>query len=436
MKKAPKDENRLNFQRQLKIIRWVVLVLVLVMIGVIIGTFIFSMNDECSGRGTFEGWRTYNMKSSVKSRITKINFHDGEYVKAGEVMLELDSSDLQEAIAGVEANIKELQAALALKKAALDLEASDLRDNIERVRANIAELTAELYAAQTSLLLLKHNPLPEEYRHTEIALEERRVMLETSRQKLEAYKNLKDRGAMAQLNFLDHQTDVTRNEKELEKLKKDFAIVSGGLAQKITAEAEAKLKLLATKIENRKKELALLEKKMHEYRFARSQAEIALLETRITNRKLELEQLKSKMSEYRFVAPEDGIIASIPTKPGTYVEPGMSVVQFAAGQERKFIAYVDEVEIFKIEEKQSVRIASSQYSTYEYGYFQGEVMYIGELPVERAGRVYYPVFIRVTHEPQPLRLGSSGEAKISTGRDRIIRTIMGTNRKRKSTPLK
>ena len=153
MKKAPKDENRLNFQRQLKIIRWVVLVLVLVMIGVIIGTFIFSMNDECSGRGTFEGWRTYNMKSSVKSRITKINFHDGEYVKAGEVMLELDSSDLQEAIAGVEANIKELQAALALKKAALDLETSDLRDNIERVRANVAELTAELYAAQTSLQL-------------------------------------------------------------------------------------------------------------------------------------------------------------------------------------------------------------------------------------------------------------------------------------------
>jgi hypothetical protein len=62
-------------------------------------------------------------------------------------------------------------------------------------------------------------------------------------------------------------------------------------------------------------------------------------------------------------------------------------------------------------------------------------MYIGELPVERAGRVYYPVFIRVTYEPEPLRLGSSGEAKISTGRDRIIKTITGTNRRRK-TPAK
>ena len=59
MKKALKDENRLNFRRQLKIIRWVVVLLVLVMVGVVLGTFIFSMNDECSGRGTFEGWRTY-----------------------------------------------------------------------------------------------------------------------------------------------------------------------------------------------------------------------------------------------------------------------------------------------------------------------------------------------------------------------------------------
>lgn len=430
------DDGKMNFQKQLKIIRWVVCVLVVVMLAVIAGTFIFSMNDECIGRGTVEGWRTYDMKSSVKSRITKINFHDGETVKAGEVLLELDSSELQTAIARVNANIKELEAELEVKRTALELETSDLRQNIEGVRANISELESELQVERTALELLKHDPLPEEYRHTEIALEERRVMLDTSRKKLEAYKNLKERGAMAQLNFLDHQTDVTRNEKELEKLEKDFKIVSGGLAGKIIARAEAGIALQGTRIVNRKKELKLLELKMNEYRFARSQAEIVLLETRIANRRKELESLKSRMSEYRFVAPEDGVIASIPTKPGTYVEPGMSVIQFAAGQERKFIAYVDEVEIFKIEERQSVRIASSQYSTYEYGYFHGEVMYIGELPVERAGRVYYPVFIRITYEPQPLRLGSSGEARISTGRDRIIRTIMGTNRSKRKSGVK
>ena len=362
---------KMNFQKQLKIIRQLVIALIVVMLMVIAGTFIFSMNDESIGRGTVEGLRNYDMKSSVKSRIAKIHFRDGDQVKKGMIMLELDSSDLKDAIGNVTSSIRELEAELSVKLAELEL--------------------------------LKHNPLPAEYRHTKIALEESRLRLATSQAELNAYKALRKRGVVAELDYNRHEMEVTRNKMELEKLQNDYATLSSGLANKIIAQAEAGIELLKIRIENKRKELI---------------------------------SLNEKMSEYRFVAPEDGQIAYIPTKIGTYVEPGMSVIQYAAGNGRKFVAYIDEVEIFKIEENQSVRIASSQYSTYEYGYFQGEVMYIGELPVERAGRVYYPVYIRVTYEPQPLRLGSSGEAKISTGRDRIIRTIMGTNRKRKSPPVK
>ena len=360
----------LNFRKQLVIIRRLVVSLVVVMLAVIAGTFIFSMNDESIGRGTVEGLRNYDMKSSVKSRIAKIHFRDGDQVKKGVVMLELDSSDLRDAIENVSSSIRELEAELSVKLAELEL--------------------------------LKHNPLPAEYRHTKIALEESRLRLATSQAELNAYKALRKRGVVAELDYNRHEMEVTRNKMELEKLQNDYATLSSGLATKIIAQAEAGIELLKIRIENKRKELI---------------------------------SLNEKMSEYRFVAPEDGQIAYIPTKIGTYVEPGMSVIQYAAGNGRKFVAYIDEVEIFKIEENQSVRIASSQYSIYEYGYFGGEVMYISELPQERAGRMYYPVFVKITHSPEnlTLRLGSSGEARISTGRDRIIRTIMGTNRKRRSS---
>ena len=364
--KSWNTSNKLNFRQELKIIRILIIILVVIMIAVLAGTFVFSMNDESIGRGTVEGMRTYDMKSSVQSRIAKINFRDGDMVKAGMVMLELDSSDLQDDIDNVSSGIRELEAELAVKLAALEL--------------------------------LKHDPLPAEYRHTKIALEESRLRLATSQAELDAYKALRKRGVIAELDYNRHEMEVSRNKMELEKLQNDYATLSSGLASKIIARAEA---------------------------------EIELLKTRISNKRRELVSLNEKMREYRFTAPEDGTVASIPTKIGSYVSQGMSVIQFAAGSGRKFIAYIDEVEIFKIEEGQSVRIASSQYSTYEYGYFGGEVMYISELPEERAGRVYYPVFIKITDEPQPLRLGSSGEARISTGRDRIIRTIMGTNRKRR-----
>ncbi len=354
-----------NFRRQLRIIRWLILLLILTMLMVIAGTFVFSMNDESVGRGTVEGMRTYDMKSSVQSRIRKIYFHDGDTVTAGTVMLELDSSALDESIENIRNSIRELEAELDVKNAAFEL--------------------------------LKHDPLPTEYRHTKIGLEESRLRLDASQAELDTYKALRQRGVIAELDYNRHQIEVARNRMELEKFQSDYDKLAGGLAEKIIRRAEAEIDLLKVKIANRKGELTVLE---------------------------------NRAKEYRFIAPEDGIISYIPTKIGTYVEPGQSIIQFAAGNGRKFIAYIDEVEIFKIEEGQQVRIASSQYSTYEYGYFLGEVMYISELPEERAGKVYYPVFIRITQEPQPLRLGSSGEARINTGRDRIIRTILGTNKKR------
>ena len=354
-----------NFQVQLKIIRRLIILLTSIMVLVIAGTFIFSMNDEAIGRGTVEGLRSYDMKSSVQSRIKKIYFRDGDTVKAGTVMLELDSSKLDDAIDNVRNAIRALEAERDVK---------------------IAELE-----------VLKHDPLPAEYRHTKIALEESRLRLASSLGEFEAYRALRERGVIAELDFKRHEMEVARNKMELEKLEADYAKLTGGLAEKILARAEA---------------------------------EINLLKVRIAGKQEELRALEDRQREYRFLAPEDGVISYIPTKLGTYVEPGQSIIQFAAGRERKFIAYIDEVEIFKIEEGQKVRISSSQYSIYEYGYFAGEVMYISELPQERAGRVYYPVFIRVTNEPQPLRLGSSGEARISTGSDRIIRTILGTNKKR------
>ena len=204
---VPPLGSKINFQRQLKVIRRLVIMLITVMLMVIAGTFIFSMNDESIGRGTVEGLRNYDMKSSVKSRIAKIYFRDGDQVKKGMVMLELDSRDL--------------------------------RNEIDNVTSAIRELEAELGVKLAEMELLKHNPLPAEYRHTKIALEESRLRLATSQAELNAYKALRKRGVVAELDYNRHEMEVTRNKMELEKLQNDYATLSSGLAGKIIAQAQA-----------------------------------------------------------------------------------------------------------------------------------------------------------------------------------------------------
>ncbi len=352
-----------SFRRQLKVIRWLILTLFLLMVGVAAILFFCSMNEEVPGRGVVVGLRSYDLKSSVQSRISKIHFREGDQVKAGDILLELDDRQV--------ANLLEIQ------------------------KNSIQELEAEIIVKEWSLKLLRSDPLPEEYRHTKIALEESRTRTDTSAMELETYRKLYEKKVVSEMEFHRREMDHTRNKAELEKLETDYAKLEAGLAEQIIGLAESELAMLRVRLAGRHKELQLSER---------------------------------QMEEYRFVAPEDGTITYIPTKIGAYVEPGQVMVQLAAAGGKKFIAYIDETEVYKIREGQEVRISSSQYSTFEYGYFHGEVLYVGELPEERGGKTVYPVFILMTDEPQPLRLGSTGEAKITVGASRIITNLTGMTR--------
>ena len=52
---------------------------------------------------------------------------------------------------------------------------------------------------------------------------------------------------------------------------------------------------------------------------------------------------------------------------------------------------------------------------------------INELPIEKKGAYYYPVEILVTNELYNLKLGSTAEIMIVTGRERIITSLLGLN---------
>jgi len=81
-----------------------------------------------------------------------------------------------------------------------------------------------------------------------------------------------------------------------------------------------------------------------------------------------------------------------------------------------------------VRENQKVRIASSQYNYFEYGYFTGKVFAIDELPLAVGSRNCYAVRILLDENKLPLRLGSTGDAEIIVGRDYIFRVLSGLTR--------
>ncbi len=356
-------KSKYNFQKTLRIFRYMIGVLVIIL-AVITAILVFGyMENTVSGRGVFEGFREYQLKSAVLSKVKTVVKHEGEQVKKGEVLLRLDDRDL--------------------------------REKIELLKNHIAELKSEIEVAEAELAIKKHDPLPKEYRHTKIALKAAELRCRKSLLEQTMFQKLYDRKVVSLVTLQQKQLKHLANISDLKTQRKDYAILKNGLAKKIIAKVASELALLRTKLSGRKSEFRLLSR---------------------------------HLDDYVFTAPEDGIIRYIPPKPGAYVVPGDILVRVATTDKKKFTVYIDEKQIFRIQEGQTVRISSSQYNYLEYGYFEGKVLHIGGMPEVRGGSNYYPVKIMLTREPRSLRLGSTGEAYIITGKTRIIFYLSGWNR--------
>ncbi len=274
----------------------------------------------------------------------------------------------------------------------LEFDSRNQLDKIELIKNDIKELELEISAKTKALELLRQDPLPEYYRHTKTALDEAEAKFERSEKELEIYSRLYEQQVISRREILKVETEHLANKTTVTRLRDDWQKLQDGMAKQIVAKAEDELSLLKQRCENKKVELGL--------------------ETK-------------HLEDYIITSPDTGIITNIPPRPGGYFEKGEVVIKFTANHNKKVVAMIDEKQIFKVEKGQQVRIASSQYNYFDYGYFYGEVDEIYQLPELVNGVHYYPVKIILINEPYPLRFGSSCEVTIIAGHERIIFALLG-----------
>jgi len=351
---------KVHIQQQLKIFRRIILIILILAAVMIVLISVGFMDDEVNGVGTVEGIREYEIKTQVTAKTTAIFKKSGEEVTAGEKLLELDSRDQQEKIRKLENDIKELELNINVK--------------------------------ENEIKILKKDPLPDHYRHTELELKEAKERFEQATKDLDTYTKLYEANAISKNELVQKEMDHLTRKMTLERLTKDAKIVHTGLANDITQKAEVELR------------------QMHQQRHSLQDA---------------LRMARAHLDDYVLTAPDDGVVTDIPPRPGNYCTSGETLIRFAANKSKKVIALVSESQVYKVQPGQKARISSSQYNYLDYGYFYGEVQYVYQLPQEINGQKYYPVKLFLISEPYPLRFGSSCEVTIITGRERILFVMLG-----------
>lgn len=259
----------------------------------------------------------------------------------------------------------------------------------------ITELKAEYDLKKAEIEVLKNEPLPAALWHSDTNLKQSEERAAKTTDKLERYRTLLDTNALSKIEFEKAELEDINAQAELARARDNAKRVGTGLAEKIIAKAERDLALTEAKIKTREKELAFY-----------------------------LKQIEN----CRIIAPEDGLVVSIPCRTSRYVERGKAALVLASGEKLMIIADVDERQIRKVKLDQGARVSSEVFNRLQYGYFEAQVIKIGDVPSEYTkaanGGIAYPVRLELDSDDCNIKIGSKVEVSIITGTQPAIFTLL------------
>lgn len=253
-----------------------------------------SLEDSSTVVGTLDAPKAVTIKAEVDGRINQILVKEGEMVEAGQVILAVESNELQAELNQAQAQLKNTQARLAQLKAGSRIE-------------DINEAQALLDQAMARLNNAKKGARPEEIGQAQAQLDSAQAELDLAVQRLDRYRQLEKEGAISNDQFEEIQkiqrqamSSFTQAQRRLSGLKKERSSDVNELQGEVD-EAKANLRRLQNgpRIEE----------------IQQAQADVSEAKARINS-------IDVRVQKTEIIAPFAGIIGNIPVKLGDYLTSG------------------------------------------------------------------------------------------------------------------
>ena len=440
------------------------LYLLAIFAGVILPWSMLAKVDETGeARGKLEPkGNTIDLDASVTGKIAVINVKEGEPVKAGQVILELDSelvkADLQKVQQKLQGEINRLAQLEILKNQWLmavhtqglqnQSQESEKLSQIEQAQENLDSLKAS-YRLQRAEKEAKIAQAKEAINTSQASYRSAKVRLEMDRQKLSRYQKVFEEGAISEDRFLEVVASEKENTENLAKTKSEIAQAQFRLHEQqgnyetISHEAASEIEQAALRLQEQKKsyktmrhsgKLALLE---NQKQLKNVETEIMTLQSSIAENKSQVASLQLQLQQRVFRSPIDGTLFEMPTaEPGQVVQPGELVAQIAPkGVQLVLRAQMPSSESGFMEVGMPVKIKFDAYPFQKYGILEGRLDWVSpDSKVQETGEGNLDTYdIKVTFdkpyletkgEPIYLIPGQGATAEVIVRQRRIIDFVL------------
>jgi len=416
----------------------IILIIAVVIISAGIWWFGNSASSETStdifASGFIEA-KDISIAPEVGGRIVYIAVAEGDEVKAGVPLIELDDSLLKAQQRQAEATVKLAQAGLEQAIASRN-QAIVSRDGAKKawenaldVQRNPLELEAKIIAAQGELDMAELALLREEEIEKDWRVPAAELRLDTARKILE---NLESYEALGLVSLYQMRKELYPAQGELraaelnlhyqKELEKNWIVPAAELRRDI---AKRTLENLLAIRDNPQEINMMVDEARTAYQTAVAAVEVAEKAVEAAARQVEqaeasLEIVKAQLSKLSISSPVSGVVAAQYAEVGEIAQPGAPILTITVLEEVTLTAYVPESKIGLIKLGQEALVSVDSYPEES---FIGEVVYISpralftprniQLKEEREKTVFV-VKIRLANPEQKLKPGMPADVRILT----------------------
>lgn len=323
-------------------------------------------------------WATISFK--MGGVVEGVLVEEGDQVQEGQLLVQLDNSDLEEAVAQAEAALATAQAALA------QVEAVSRAEELAMAQASVA-------AAQAQLAKLRSGASQEEITAARGALNTATLALQQAQAAYDEVSWLEEIAEMPQALALQQAT------VEYEIARASYEALVRGPSPEDVAVAQAG-------VDRARGSLALL-------RAGARPEDVAVADAQVAQAELALSQALSAVEDAGLSAPFAGTIGALRVREGEMVSPGAPAVVLGDVSEFKIeTTDLNEIDIYLIQEGQGVELT---FDALPERSIQGVVTRMAPMASLEQGGTNYRVTLELEEQDPGLRWGMTAFVDIFVG---------------------
>jgi HlyD family secretion protein len=377
-----------------------------------------SIASTVTATGSIEPKSEVSLAFRSPGRVKDVLVSEGQAVQKGQLLAELETTDLTLALAQSKVGLEIAQAQLAKMETPADEDDILLAQAaIEVAQASVAGADAGLNAARANYNQLFVDPSANQRQVNEAQLRQAEVNLRIAQQQYNRVKDQPNIGELPQSQQLESATlsyELAKAQTSLTDPDPNQAQVASALNQ--IAQSELGFRQAQSNLIQAQNNLkTLLE--------GPSQEDLDIARAQVQQAQLSMLSAENNLTNARLVAPIDGVVSQVSVRPGELFSGGLPAVTMSDLEQFHMDVLVDEIDVRQVQVGQPVGIRVDALPDQE---LTGKITEIAPVASNVNGVIAYQVTIVPDPSDAPLRSGMSATASITTAN--VDEALLAPNR--------